>query len=118
MLGRGLGQSSSSSTVNIPWWCGSTFVTALPASWTPSCFPSPPAPHAPIYSGASTDAAIAAGVAATQQQNQDFYSQLYAQSPTSLSSLFGGGDGSDPTKSWNPLIWLVVGVGVILLLRR
>lgn len=113
MTGRGgFGQ------VSVPWWCGSAFTQILPATWTTSCYPSPPAPVPPGYAS-NPDAAIAAGSAATKAQTQDFFGQLAGQLPASEGQLFA--DPTDPSNtdpSLNPAItWtglLVIG-GVALL---
>lgn len=78
MVGRGAGLSQATSTPQTPWYCSAAVGALLPASW---CYPNPPAPHPPVYDPTSSDAAIAAGAAATQQQNLDFFGALSQNLP-------------------------------------
>lgn len=105
MIGRGgLGQTAAATAASVPWYCGSAFTQILPATWTPSCYPAPPAPVPPPYAS-TPDAAIAAGSAATKAQTQDFFTQLAGELPDSVGQLFA--DPNDPSNtdpSLNPAI--------------
>lgn len=92
--GRGLSQVTAASSPQTPWYCSAAIGAVLPASW---CYPNPPAPHPPVYSDTSSQDAIAAGVALTQQQNADFFGALSQNLPSTAEDVLGGTTGGvDP----------------------